>query len=83
MVRHWHFVIRRDMFISIKKIRIEWLKNVILKRINIQVFRDEGAILSLSWADPKYGNIIGLGTYSNKVRVYQEQLQGWKEIAFN
>ena len=44
-----------------------------LKRKYTDIDSDEGAILSLSWADPKYGNIIGMGTYSNKVRVYQEQ----------
>ena len=40
-------------------------------------------MLSLSWADPKYGNVLGIGTFGNQVLVYQEHVNGWKEIAHN
>lgn len=39
--------------------------------------------MTLSWADPKFGNLLGIGTYGNRVFVYQEFLEGWKEIAHN
>ena len=50
--------------------------------LNINV-RDEASIWGVAWAETEYGNLIGIGSFKNKVAIFQESQQGWKEIAYH
>jgi len=59
------------------------LKSVNLKGINHNMRSDEGSIWGLAWADHKYGNVIRIGSFRNKVAIFQEINGVWKEIAYH
>ena len=42
--------------------------------------RHEGAVWSISWAHPKYGNILASSSYDGKVFIWRETNNQWAKI---
>jgi protein transport protein SEC13 len=42
--------------------------------------RHEGAVWSVSWAHPKYGNILASSGYDGKVFIWKEQAGTWQKV---
>ena len=43
-------------------------------------YRHEGAVWSISWAHPKYGNILASSSYDGKVFIWRETNNQWAKI---
>ena len=49
-------------------------------RLLISSFSHEGAVWSVSWAHPKYGNILASAGYDGKVFIWREQGSTWTKV---
>jgi WD40 repeat protein len=45
--------------------------------------RADSAIWKISWANPKYGDLIGVATFTKKVSVFQLRGSEWHEVAYH
>jgi protein transport protein SEC13 len=48
--------------------------------LDVDFYRHEGAVWSVAWAHPKYGNILASSSYDGKVLIWREQSGSWQKI---